>query len=357
MIRCIQVGLGGAGRHWLKHILPQHQDAVEIVALVDAVPQALQNVQTETTLSPDALFTDLDTALKTIPCDAVLITTTLASHVPLALQALNAGKHVLLEKPFAPSLAEAQEVVATAARQERVLLVNQNYRFYPAVHAVRDFLQEERLGPVGQVEVHFRHYANSQPREGNKHYTLWQPLLVDMAIHHFDLMRCILQREPVSLFCTAWNPSWSNFTDPAAASATIRFEDEIVVNYTGSWVSTGTATAWGGDWRVECARGEIRWVTRDLAAEPGGASPLKDKAIVHPFHEEPSALPLSISPVATDFHGSLNAFVEAITNGQEPESSGRNNLPTLALSLAAVESARSGRPVELASLFTHAEKS
>lgn len=339
-IRLIQVGLGGAGRHWLKNVLPSHQEAVEVVALVDADPQALTNAQAHTTLASKYFFTDLSSALAAVPCDAVLIVTTLPAHVPLALQALNAGKHVLMEKPFAPSLSEAQQVVEAAEQNQRILLISQNYRYYPAVRAVKAFLQEEQLGPVGQINLNFRSYV--KPSEHNRHFTLWQPLLIDMAIHHFDLMRYILQREPRCVSCFAWNPAWSAFTDPAAASACILFQDNVVVNYYGNWTSTGPITTWSGEWRVECERGEIRWSSR------GDTS---DEVIIHPLGEGPSMLELPAMAMDTDWHGSLNAFVKAIASGQEPESSGRNNLPTLALALAAVEAAQTHLPVEIASLL------
>jgi predicted dehydrogenase len=165
-----------------------------------------------------------------------------------------------------------------------------------------------------------------------------------MAIHHFDLMRYILQREPKSISCSAWNPAWSHFTDPAAASACILFQDDVVVNYYGNWASTGPMTAWSGEWRIECERGEILWSSRGVTSDA-------DEVIIQPLREEPYPLALSAMTMNTDWHGSLNAFVKAIASGQELESSGRNNLLTLALSLAAVEAANTHLPVEIASML------
>jgi predicted dehydrogenase len=347
-VRLMQVGLGRAGRHWLKNVLSQHKEVIEVVALVDANAQAVHDAQEVAGLPPERTFTDLGAALDAVACDAVLLVTTLPSHVPLALQALNAGKHVLLEKPFAPSLSEALQVVEAAERNQRVLLINQNYRYFPAVRVVKEILQEERLGPVGVITVDFRRYANSPPFGSNPHYTLWQPLLVDMAIHHFDLMRYILGRDPLQISCSGWNPPWSKFNDPAAATASILFPENIVVNYRGSWVSTGPETNWGGEWRVECERGEIRWSTRGIT--PQGPTP--DWVTLHPLHEDPYPLALPDMTLQSDWHGSLLAFAEAIITGKEPESSGRNNLLTLALTLGAVESANTHLPVEATAMLS-----
>ena len=70
------------------------------------------------TCRADSYFTSLAAAIEAVDAEAVLVTANLPGHVPLALEALRAGKHVLLEKPFAPSLDEARKVVELA--EERI---------------------------------------------------------------------------------------------------------------------------------------------------------------------------------------------------------------------------------------------
>jgi predicted dehydrogenase len=223
----------------------------------------LTQLQTDLGISPKRCFASLEAALAATEADAVLVTAALGGHVPVALAALQAGKHVLVEKPFAPSVQEAEVVVAAAEQAGRVLMVSQNYRYYPAVRAVAALIREQVLGPVGAVNVQFRKYANTAPPGNHRHYEIVQPLLLDMAIHHFDLMRYVLDQEPTNVVCRAWNPPWSNFRDPATAAAVISFNRGAVVSYQGSWVSTAPDTTWAGDWQIECADGEIRWTSRD----------------------------------------------------------------------------------------------
>jgi predicted dehydrogenase len=277
--------------------------------------------------------------------DAVLITANLPAHVPLALEALDAGMHVLLEKPFAPALTEAQQVVDRAAARGQLLMISQNYRFFPAVQATRALLREGTLGDVGMVNVDFRKYANRAATAGHRHYTIRHPLLMDMAIHHFDLMRAVLGQEPREIDCHGFNPSWSNFSDPAAAAATITFDGGAVVSYRGSWVSPGPQTLWAGEWRMECAGGEIAWTSR---ADSGTDA---DRVSVRPLGKRPRRIEL---PPMLDYDraGSLRAFVRAVQSGEEPESSGRDNLGSVALMQAAIESATSGRPVTLSAVAT-----
>ncbi len=334
VLRIIQVGLGGWGRNWAKNVVTQNKD-VELVAGVDTVPEMIAIAQKELTI--ERYFPSLDEALTAVAADAVLITASLEGHVPSALTALDAGKHVLLEKPFAPTLADAQRVVAKAEEHKRVLMISQNYRYYPATKAVQKLIQGSRLGPVGSVNLNFRRYANMPPHGGSAHHRLWEPLLVDMSIHHFDLMRMLLGKEPLKIMCQTWNPPWSNFVEAAEGSALITFEDGAVVTYSGSWVSTAPRTNWAGEWHIECEGGEI------IATSRGEKS---DYVAIRPLDKRLRALKLPEVPL-TDRNGTLDAFVKAIQTGEEPETSGRNNLKTLALMLAAVESARTGKPVNI----------
>lgn len=339
MLRIIQAGMGGWGRDWAKSVIKK-DNQVSLVACVDAEPTSLALARKELDLPSESYFTSLAAAIEAVDADAVLITANLPGHVPLALESLGAGKHVLLEKPFAPSLDEARKVVEFAEKQHRVLMISQNYRFFPAVQAVRELLQSGSLGEVGAVSVDFRRNANGAPREGNRHFTLHQPLLADMSIHHFDLMRVMLGQEPVEVVCRAWNPPWSNFVEPATAFATITFDGRTVVSYRGSWVSPGPKTPWAGEWRMECAGGEIAWASRDDL----GAS--VDRVTVRPLGKRAHRLALPVLP-QIDRAGSLRAFTRAVASGKQPESSGRDNLGSIRLMYAAIEASIVGAPVRL----------
>lgn len=339
MLRLIQAGMGGWGRNWAETVL-EPDDNVKLVGCVDADPASLDAARQKLSHLTQSYFSSLSDALNATEADAVLITANLPGHVPLALEALRAGKHVLLEKPFAPSVAEARRVVEAADEQNRVLMISQNYRFFPAVEAVRAIIKSGELGAIGAVLVDFRKYANKAPREGNKHYALFHPLLADMSIHHFDLMRAVLGQEAQEITCEAFNPAWSNFADPAAAFATISFSGGAIVSYRGSWVSPGPQTAWAGEWRIECEGGEISWTSRDNY----GAS--VDRVTVKPLGKRARRVELR-KDMVIDRAGSLRAFAEAVAKGEQPESSGRDNLGSIALTYAAIESADTGRTVKL----------
>jgi predicted dehydrogenase len=336
-IHLIQVGMGGWGQNWRQNILKPSAE-VKVVASVDSDADMLALACQRLDLPQDRCFASLQAALDAVDADAVLITASLPAHVPVALAALAARKHVLLEKPFAPSLAEAQQVVAAAEERGCVLMLSQNYRFFPAPRVVAGLVREGSLGAVGAVSIDFRRNANSAPREGHRHYTIAHPLLMDMAIHHFDLLRMVLNQEPREVNCHAYNPPWSNFRDPAAAAATITFDGGPIVSYRGSWVSPGPATPWAGEWRIECERGEIAWTSRE------GRDTSADRVAVRRLGKAARRVKLPELP-AVDRAGALAAFVQAIETGVQPESSGRENLGSVAFMHAMIESATAGLAV------------
>ena len=330
-LQIIHVGLGGWGLNWFENVVSKNKN-IETTAWVEIDENTLQAVQKRLDLPAERCFTSLEQALETVSADAVLVTASLPGHVPSARAALQAGKHVLMEKPFAPTVEEARELVELAEKQNRLLMISQNYRFYPAARTVAQLIQEQIIGRLGDIHIDFRRYDNIKPFVESRHYSIWEPLLVDMAIHHFDLMRLVIGQEPVEVFCKTWNSAWSKYKEPAAGSMTITFDGGAVVNYRGNWASTAPQTNWAGEWHMEGEKGLVSWTSR---------GELPDAVSLQLQGEEKQPVKLLDVP-SQDREGSLEAFIEAVRSNHEPETSGRRNLKTLALMFAAVESARQG---------------
>jgi predicted dehydrogenase len=265
--------------------------------------------------------------------DAVLITASAVVHAPIAIEALKAGLHVLVEKPFALTLEDACEVIDVARVQKRTIMVSQNYRYQPAPQLVAQLVRDQTLGQAGVVHVDFRR-DNMYPSPDLAHLKWAQPLLLDMSIHHFDLMRFILKQDALELYAHAWNPVWSLYRDPASATINIGFEHGAIVNYRGSWVSPGRVTPWAGEWKLECEHGEISFTSRDNNAP--------DVVKIKKLGKRERKLELPELEFVGRA-GSLNAFVEAIRTGTEPATSGRDNIKSLQLSLEAIRSAQEKR--------------
>ncbi len=332
--------MGGWGRDWMSVTGPAPE--VETVAWVDPDPAA-RAATLRRGPTPALVFADLDDALDAVKADAALVTTALPGHVPVALAALDAGLHVLLEKPFGPTLADAVEVVRRAHASGRSLAINQNYRFHPAPRLAARLVADGEIGEVVAVEIDFRRPLIRRQDVLDRHRGIDHPLLVDMSIHHFDLLRLVLGVEPERVHIEAINPPWSEYRDPPAGYGTLVFGTGIVVSYRGSWISAGARTPWAGVWRIDGTDGSIELSSR---GDPG----VRDVVRIRRPGRGVQTLPLpDVGPI--DRHGALASFAAAVATGEEPEVSGRRNLPTLALTLAAVRSATERRPVDVAELL------
>lgn len=336
-MRIVQVGLGGFGRDWAVNVIPLVPE-VEVVGTADVFAGSRELALAAGLTTPDRCFSTVEEAIEATDPEAVLVTASLVGHVPAAEAALRSGRHVLIEKPFAPSVAEAESLVALADQQQRVVAVSQNYRFFPAVQAVRQIVADRELGDLQAVEIDFRQRSVVQ----GPHHALAEPLLVDMSIHHFDLVRYVLGREVTAITCRTWDPGWSLFTGPSEGVALIDCGEDVVASYRASWVSSGPRTTWSGEWRMDFADGQVWWTSR-------GDGPEGWKADLVTVRRGRFLETLELPVVErVDRAGSLTEFARAIAAGQEPSISGRNNLGSLATTYAAVEAARTRATVELA---------
>lgn len=332
MIRIVQVGMGGWGRNWARTMLPL-VPGIELVACADGAEDALEFTVEQAILASGRCYQVLEDAVAATAPEAALVTSDPSSHAELVRRSLEAGLHVLVEKPFALSVVEAAELVALADDLGRVLMVSQNYRFFPAVRAVRHLVSEQRFGELHGVDVEFRQYSPRLPSE--PHHLLGEPLLVDMSVHHFDLLRAVLGADALEVSCRSWNPSWSWFVGPSEGAALISFDDKSTATYRASWLSQGRLTPWAGRWCMEFADAQVCWTSRgDTRDGIDGES-----VVIHRRQAKDEVL--ALDPLEfVDRAGCLAEFVAAVTEGREPESSGRENLGTIALMEAAVASAR-----------------
>lgn len=345
-MRIVQVGLGGFGRDWAKNVIPRVGE-VEVVGTADVFEGSRARAISAGLTTEGQCHETVEAALEATDPEAVLVTASLVGHVPAARAALESGRHVLIEKPFAPSVAEATELIELADARGLTVAVSQNYRFFPAVQMVRTIVAEKTWGDLHAVEIDFRQRSGADG-VATPHHALAEPLLVDMAIHHFDLVRTVLGREVTAVDFRTWDPTWSLFTGPSEGVGLIECGPDLVTSYRGSWVSRGVRTAWAGEWRMEFAEAEVWWTSRGDGPEGWRSDEVRvRRASTRGTAVETLTLPRM---PRTDRAGSLTEFVASIEAGREPGISGRNNLGSLATTYAAVESARTRQPVQPSSL-------
>jgi predicted dehydrogenase len=247
-------------------------------------------------------------------------------------EALLGGLPVLCEKPIAPTVSETFALIAAAELSGRLLMTSQSRRYYPALARLKDVAAT--LGDIGIVTTEFF----KAPRFGGFREEMDDPLLVDMAIHAFDVARYLLGVEATSVDCRSFNPSWSWFRGDAAASAHFEFEGGARYVYTGSWCSPGLETSWNGSWRISGEHGSAAW--------DGEGEPVSDPAS--------DAIRADASTARPEIAGALDEFVGALRTGRTPSGEVHSNIHTITMVEAAVRSARTGRQVALADVLESA---
>ena len=344
MVKLVLVGLGGWGRDWVAEVLP-NVPGIEMVGYVDADPAMRALAAERLGLGEDLLFGSLEAAVARAKPEAALVVVPLAAHAAVTEAALRQGLHVLVEKPFTETLAEARALVGLAERQGLHLMVNQNYRHFPAPRTFRRLVAEGALGHVASMAVDFWKLYDANYR----YFFLAEPLLSDMAIHHFDLMRFILDDEPVAVSAMSWSEPATPFAGRPAAACLVRFAQGVVVSYRGNWISRGPDTVWGADWRIDgsdkAALGTFRGNRGDRRGE--------DRVTLHATANKGVRTPLVETPF-TDRAGALAGFADWLRTGEPASglSTAHDNLGSLALMHAAIRSAgEGGRLVTIAEVM------
>ena len=337
-LRLIQCGLGGMGKAWRDNATAASPD-FDVVAVVDIAERELSAGGEQLGVPPERRFQDLEQAIGSVEADAVLTVTPPAVHVQHAKIAFAHGLHLLTEKPIADDLANAKLMVKLAAEAGRQLVVAQNYRFHAPMQALRRLVRDEQpVGPLGHGHLDFYIAADFTAtfRE-----TMKFPLLVDMAIHHLDLIRAVTGRNIARVTALSFRPEWSWYQHEPGLKLLMELDDGTPFSYSGDWSARGRQTKWNGDWRLQCARGSIhndKDVVSVARSEKWSKNETEEKLDVPPPPQNGQARLLA-------------DFAEAIRTGRPAETSGADNLWSFAAVMAAVASATEKRTVEVAELL------
>jgi predicted dehydrogenase len=337
-IKAVMVGCGSIAGAWLRPA--QNIPNLEIVGLVDLAEEMARQKAVKFNLPEARIGSDLGAMLDVTRPDVVFDCTVPAAHLGVTLLALSKGCHVLGEKPMADSMANARRMVAAAQEAGKLYAVIQNRRYMPEIRRMQKLAASGTLGPLTNLDSDF--YLG--PHFGGFRDQMQHVLLLDMAIHTFDMARYITGTDPVSVYCHEWNPTGSWYAHGASAVAIFQMTDGLVYTYRGSWCAEGLPTTWEGEWRLVGQRGTAKWdggtnVTAQVVAKTEAF--FSEHAAVEP--------PTDIDPNKTDRHGALiREFVQCVRDGTTPNTICTDNIKSLAMVFGAIESAETQKPVTIA---------
>ena len=310
---------------------------VELAAVVDPDPEARRYVEA----TPG--YGVLEEALSGVECDAVLVASPPGSHHAVARAALEAGKHVLFEKPLATGLEDALELVEAAVRAERVLMVSQNYRYNAPFRVVQRLVMGGELGELASIRISCKRDTRTLFPPDDFRYSMRHPYVLDMSIHHFDLIRAATGRDVRGVYARSWRIPDSPFVHHPAVAAILSLEGDVPVLYEGDWATRYPETSWNGEWEVVGEAGRLLW-----SGSTGDRG--RGEVVLERWGEEPQP----VDQPALEFverEATLQILREAIEGGEQPETAAADNVKSLAAMLGCVSSIESGEPVDLAALL------
>jgi predicted dehydrogenase len=328
-LRLVQAGAGGMGRAWLRTIADNPD--VDLVGLVDLDLAVARTAADEHGFGAVPVAASLEEL--GVEADALIDVTVPVAHPKVSVDALLRGLPVLCEKPLAESVRECLAMVAASEVSGKLLMVSQSRRYFRAGSAFGRQIAE--LGTIGSLSCEFfkaPHFSGFRER-------MAEPLLVDMAIHQFDLARKLIGSEPVTVYCESYNPEWSWFDGNASASAVFAFANGTRFSFTGSWCAPGLETSWNGQWRASAAGGTATW--------DGDHAPVAELA-------SGDSLPAAQFDDPEQIAGSLAEFVDAVRTSTVPQTEVHSNVLSVAMVEAAVRSASTGTSVRIADVITDA---
>ena len=332
-LEAMMVGCGSMSSEWIRSA---KELGVQITSLVDVNPEAARK-QAATFQLEALIFDNLSEAIKRSPAQLLFDCTIPATHVDVDLEGLSHGLHVLEEKPLAPNLASAKQLIELAQKNGLAHVVVQNRRFNAGIRKIRRLLDRGFIGDLTSVNIDFlvpAHFGGF--REKMDHV-----LLTDMAIHPFDAVRFITRANAQTVYCDEWNPKGSWWQHGAAANAIFQMDGGIRFSFRGSWCAEGLRTSWDGIWRITGTKGTIVW---------DGLDDIRDEYVKVPegFFYEQESLHVMEEPDPAETRGHFSVmtqFLRQVTEGIPAETRSLDNIHSLAMVLAAIESANAGSMV------------
>jgi predicted dehydrogenase len=346
----VRIGVIGAGMIGNEHLKNFGQlGDVEVAGVADALPQAAERRAREHGVkvyeTPQALIDDAS-------IDAVVIGVPNRYHAPLAIEAMEHGKHVLLEKPMAVSERAAREILETQRRTGRVLMMAHQMRWSGVARAAKAKIDAGELGRIYNAK------AGWFRRKGIPGWGSWFTRmdeagggpLIDIGVHMLDLTLHLMGNpKPVSVFGTTYaefgprregignwgTPDWNGYYDVEdLATALIKLDNGATLSLEVSWAAHSAGLP------------EQPFV--HLMGTEGGIGIIGDRG-TFVTHRDGQVVEEELNPAEGEADRLMLSrhFVECVREGKEPISPALSGYVNNRILSAIYESSRTGNEVKL----------
>ncbi len=325
------VGLGYWGPNLLRNLYELHR--CEHLVVCDLIENKISRIQSRYP-SVEGL-SDFSKLLNNHLVDAIAIATPVSTHFPLAKMALEAGKHVFVEKPFTAARTEAEELITLAKRKQRVLMVGHTFEYSPPVLKIKNVLEQGQLGKI---------YYISSSRVNLGLHQKDVSVIWDLAPHDFSSLFFWLNEQPTHI--SAMGRDYVQRGIPDVAFINLEFASGCIANVQVSWLSPSKLR------RTTIVGSEKMLVYDDT--ENIEKVKIYDKGVNYKDPETFGEYHLSyrsgdvLSPRLDSFEPlrkEMEHFIDCCENGETPKTDGANGLRVVKALEAAELSLRSGGQV------------
>ncbi len=328
--RSIGIALIGAGGISAAHLDAYRAHGLNVVAILS---RDLERARARRdAFFPEARITSDFESVLADPRIAVLdITTHPGVRVDLMRRAIAAGKHVLSQKPFVEDLTTGAMLVEEAKERGVKLAVNQNGRWAPHLAYMREAVAAGLVGQVigAHVAIRWNHaWIAGTPFEAVDDLILW-----DFGVHWFDFLASVLGERPFELRATVARAASQTVRPPLLAEALVAFDGgqaSLVFDGATLYGARDTTAIVGTLGALSSSGPDLGVQSVELFTGAGRARP-----------------DLAGTWFNDGFAGTMGELLCAIEDGREPLNSGRGNLLSLALCMAAVKASRTGETVSV----------
>lgn len=341
--KMIQVGTGGFGAWWCKNFLPPNvaDGLVEVVAAVDLNPEAFVNAKEGLGLRDDQCYTDIRKAFDENKADFCSIVVPPAFHEQVVDAALEHDLHILSEKPIADTLEASVRIAEKVKRAGKKMGVTMSHRFDQDKTTLRQELRSGKHGTLDYLICRFTHDCRRYGSWGVFRHEIPDSLMVEGAVHHLDIMADFAGAKCDTIYAQTWNPAWGEFKGDSQGLVIMHYGNGSRAFYEGAKTNAVTLNGWSHEYfRAECElstlilshRKLIRYAYKSdrLWGEENVAEPI-------PLLEQPKWSNTWL----------IEKFARWLDGGEAMETNVEDNLQSVALIFAAIESSRSGLPVKV----------
>jgi predicted dehydrogenase len=330
-MRVAVIGVGSMGRNHAR-VYSELAEA-ELVAVSDVDAKRAQAAAEKFGVRA---YTDYCALLREEKPDAVSIAVPTAMHEEVGMAALEAGAHVLMEKPIAATVEEGQRLIAKSQSVGRQLMVGHIVRFNPAIQALKQKLAAGELGRIFQI---FCRRAGPFPARIRD-----VGVVVDLAPHDVDLMRFLVGADPIRIYAETEQRIHTEHED--LLWGILRFADGVAGSLEINWltptkVRETVVLGERGMFRVDDLTQDLYFYENAHTKDVQWAAYQALKGV-----SEGSMTRYAI-PRFEPLKAELQAFLHAIQSGQPVPVSGEDGLAALKISLALVESGQNHQVVQL----------